>query len=63
MAQGPKRRSLAGGVADDRAYAAEARPEVFEVPICEVDTLAIERTFWEKATILHADHALQQRTS
>lgn len=39
-----------------RPYAADERPEVFEAPDCEVDTLAVERTFWEKATILHAEH-------
>ena len=39
-----------------RSYAADERPEVFEAPDCEVETLAIERTFWEKATILHAEH-------
>lgn len=37
-------------------YAAEERPELFEAPACDVDTLAVERTFWEKATILHAEH-------
>ncbi len=39
-----------------RSYAADERPDVFEAPDCEVLTLAIERTFWEKATILHAEH-------
>ena len=39
-----------------RSYAAGERPDVFEAPDCEVDTLAVERTFWEKATILHAEH-------
>lgn len=39
-----------------RPYAAEERPDVFDNPDCEVDVLAIERTFWEKATILHAEH-------
>lgn len=39
-----------------RPYAAEERPELFSAPETEVDVLAIERTFWEKATILHAEH-------
>ena len=39
-----------------RSYAADERPEVFEAPDCKIDTLAVERTFWEKATILHAEH-------
>lgn len=37
-------------------YAAEEHPELFQAPSCEVNTLAIERTFWEKATILHAEY-------
>ena len=39
-----------------RSYAAEERPELFEAPDCEIVTLAVERTFWEKATILHVEH-------
>lgn len=39
-----------------RSYAAEEHPEVFDAPDCEIETLAVERTFWEKATILHAEH-------
>lgn len=38
------------------SYAADERPDLFDAPIIEVDTLAVERTFWEKATILHAEH-------
>lgn len=37
-------------------YAAEEFPHYFEVPTCQVKTLAAERTFWEKATILHAEY-------
>jgi|SRR6202521_1467476 len=37
-------------------YAAEEFPHFFESPICAVDVLALRRTFWEKATILHAEH-------
>ena len=36
-----------------RSYAAEAFPEAFDEALCEVLTLDAERTFWEKATILH----------
>lgn len=36
-------------------YAAEAFPDVFRAPSCRVRTLAAERTFWEKATLLHAE--------
>jgi len=36
------------------AYAAQAFPELFEVPSFSVWTLEVARTFWEKATILHS---------
>ena len=39
-----------------RSYAAEVFPTEFEDPACELMTLAAERTFWEKATALHAWH-------
>jgi len=39
-----------------RPYAAEEFPEFFASPFCEVTTLAAERTFWEKATLLHREH-------
>jgi hypothetical protein len=39
-----------------RSYAAEEFPALFEAPLVQVRTLAAERTFWEKATILHALH-------
>jgi hypothetical protein len=38
-----------------RPYAFDAVPEVFEDPVCEVVAIAAERTFWEKATILHQE--------
>lgn len=42
---------------DIRPYAAEAHPEVFSVaPSCRVRVLHIVRTFWEKATLLHAEY-------
>jgi hypothetical protein len=34
-------------------YAAEEFPEVFDQPRCRVQAVRAERTFWEKATILH----------
>lgn len=36
-----------------RCYAAEAFPQVFERRECPVKVITAERTFWEKATILH----------
>jgi hypothetical protein len=36
-----------------RPYAYDAFPAVFENPACPVIAIAAERTFWEKATILH----------
>lgn len=36
-------------------YAAEDFPAVFAQPKCLVRTLSAERTFWEKATLLHAE--------
>lgn len=34
-------------------YAAEVFPDVFDDPTCPVVAIKAERTFWEKATILH----------
>lgn len=36
-----------------RPYVAEVLPQFFENPNCEVIAIRGERTFWEKATILH----------
>ena len=36
-----------------RAYAAEEFPDQFDDPVCPVRAIDAERTFWEKATILH----------
>lgn len=38
-----------------RPYAAETMPDQFKEPECRVRTLSAERTFWEKATLLHAE--------
>jgi hypothetical protein len=48
---------LASWVPSDRhiiqPYAAQAYPGVFDDPDCPVVAISAERTFWEKATILH----------
>lgn len=36
-------------------YAAEAFPDVFNQTYCRVNSIKAERTFWEKATILHQE--------
>lgn len=38
------------------SYVSETFPELFPAPSCLVPTLALERSFWEKATILHSLH-------
>jgi hypothetical protein len=38
-----------------RSYAAEQVPTEFKRPACDVRVLGMERTFWEKATLLHAE--------
>ena len=43
-----------------RPYVAEAFPEQFASPTVDIPTLAAERTFWEKATLLH-ERALRPR--
>jgi hypothetical protein len=37
-------------------YAAEAFPDQFQVRIAKVNAIGPERTFWEKATILHREY-------
>lgn len=39
-----------------RPWIAEVLPELFPDWCCEVVALELERTFWEKATILHAEY-------
>jgi hypothetical protein len=39
-----------------RPYAADHFPDLFENAGCELQAIKIERTFWEKATILHQEH-------
>lgn len=43
-------------------YAAEQFPQEFEVRSCQARTIEVERTFWEKATILHAEYHRPPRT-
>jgi len=38
-----------------QAYAAESFPKAFADPVCSVVAIDAERTFWEKATILHQE--------
>jgi len=38
-----------------QAYAAQAFPGAFNDPVCAVVAIDAERTFWEKATILHQE--------
>ena len=52
-----------------KPYAADEFPDLFTDPVCAVIAITAERTFWEKATILHmeyhrpADKPLPQRYS
>jgi len=50
---GPLAQWIPNACYDVRPYAAEALPDLFEQPTCQVQTIKAERTFWEKATILH----------
>lgn len=43
-------------VASIQSFAAEDFPQAFKQPSCRVKVIAAERTFWEKATILHSWH-------
>lgn len=42
-------------VATLRSYAAEVFPDQFVLPSANVNVLAVERTFWEKATLIHRE--------
>ncbi len=50
---GPLASSVPSSTHTIRPYAADALPELFENPTAEVVAIDAERTFWEKATILH----------
>lgn len=44
-------------------YAADEFPDLFDQPRCRVQAVGAERTFWEKATILHREaHRSEDRT-
>ncbi len=44
-------------------YAAEHFPELFATPGCKVSAIDAERTFWEKATILHREANRRENAS
>jgi hypothetical protein len=48
---------------DIEPYAAAYFPKVFSQPKCSVATVVARRTFWEKATILHAEYHRPQKTA
>ena len=50
---GPLAAWLPHSESEIRPYAAEEFPAKFDDPVCLVRAIAAERTFWEKATILH----------
>ena len=52
---GPLASWLPSGVFEIKPYAAQHFAHVFEKPSCDVPTILAERTFWEKATILHQE--------
>ncbi|MBI1349414.1 nucleotidyl transferase AbiEii/AbiGii toxin family protein [bacterium] len=52
---GPIAAWLPQSVRDIRPYAAEQFPQAFKQAATPVPTVAAERTFWEKATILHQE--------
>lgn len=52
---GPLASWLPSDVFAIQPYAAQHFPHVFEHPSCDVPTILAERTFWEKATILHQE--------
>ncbi len=39
-------------------WVAEEFPALFAAPVCRVVALEVERTFWEKVTILHSEYRL-----
>lgn len=41
---------------DVTPFAAEHFPKLFTEPVCSIATVVARRTFWEKATILHAEY-------
>jgi len=39
-----------------RPFTADKFPDLFDEPVCRITTVLARRTFWEKATILHAEY-------
>ena len=52
---GPRSEWIPHGEYSITPYAAEEFPKLFENPKCRVVAINAERTFWEKATILHKE--------
>jgi hypothetical protein len=53
---GPKALQEPNEQREIRSYSAEKSPGVFSMPTTRVRTVSAERTFWEKATILHREY-------
>ncbi|MFV1922211.1 MAG: nucleotidyl transferase AbiEii/AbiGii toxin family protein [Methylotenera sp.] len=58
---GPLASWLPSDVFAVQSYAAKYFKQVFEKPSCNVPTILAERTFWEKATILHQEAHREER--
>jgi len=52
---GPLASWVPSAICSIHPYAYDAVPQVFENPACDVLAISAERTFWEKATILHQE--------
>jgi len=52
---GPLAAWVPSGRHNIRPYAADIFPKIFDRPDCSVVAISAERTFWEKATILHQE--------
>lgn len=52
---GPLASWLPYGEYEVQSFASEEFPALFSNPICNVKAIVVERTFWEKATILHQE--------
>lgn len=60
---GPLARWVPNKIMSIRPYAAEFYPSRFAISSSEIRTVVAERTFWEKATILHQEAHRQQALS
>jgi len=59
---GPLASWLPSGEFDITSFAAKEFPQVFEKKSCKVKAVLAERTFWEKATILHQQANRSEQT-